>query len=370
VGWLITKEDIPYISTGAKFLSCGGGGETRSVECLLLSIMNEDDGIVVKSSVEMSNEWIVPVAVAGSTVLMNEDIPSGQEISKALKLYESASGRKTGALISMEIGGVNALIPLLAALECNLPVIDGDGMGRAFPEVEMTSFYHSEISAVPLVAVSKEHSLVVTSTKKLIDTFKDFTFQDYGYCHFACFGANGHHMKAAMIPGTLKLTRDIGKVLAQKASIWDKAKNIRHAFLNSVYGEMEIVFTGKIRSIRRWFVNKMLVGSATLTGQLQYHKKQADLYFQNEFLAFAIPEETACTTPDLIILLNYETGLPLSVSEIREGMLVMILAIKAPSLFHTKEMIDQTGPEPFRIPESFCHSTDANGRGLPHENWY
>ena len=45
--------------------------------------------------------------------------------------------RKITALMCAEIGGFNAIEPLLVAAEMNLPVIDCDGMGRAFPELQM-----------------------------------------------------------------------------------------------------------------------------------------------------------------------------------------------------------------------------------------
>lgn len=105
MSWFIHKEDIAYISAGAKFLSSGGGGDTKIAAYLLLSAMEEDDVIEVKTAVEMADEWVVPVAAAGSTVLMKEDLPAGEEIVKALKEYESVSGRKADAVISMEIGG-------------------------------------------------------------------------------------------------------------------------------------------------------------------------------------------------------------------------------------------------------------------------
>ncbi len=54
---------------------------------------------------------------------------------------EEVVGQKVSALISAEIGGANALEPVIAAAMAGLPVIDGDGMGRAFPEVQMTTFF-------------------------------------------------------------------------------------------------------------------------------------------------------------------------------------------------------------------------------------
>ena len=41
------------------------------------------------------------------------------------------------ALICAEIGGLNSFEPLLAGTRLGLPVLDADGMGRAFPELQV-----------------------------------------------------------------------------------------------------------------------------------------------------------------------------------------------------------------------------------------
>lgn len=352
MGWVITKKDIPDISLGAKFLSCGGGGETKTVEYLLLSIMEDSDMIVVKTIMEIMNEWIVPVAMVGSTVLFNEDLPSGSETGQTLKLYEEITEKKTDAVISIEIGGMNGLIPLLIALERNLPVIDGDGMGRAFPKLEMSSFYHSQTSIFPLVAYSREETLIVHEPHQLEEKLQSFLIENNGFGHIACYGMNGRQMKPAMIPGTLKLVRDIGKTLSE-GSVEEKIQSLQTLFSNSVYGRLQVLFKGRISVIRRWFSKEVLVGSCHLDGNESFHGKTAVVYYQNEFLSFLILREKSFTTPDLIIFVDYETGLPLSVSEIREGMYVLALTVQAPSVFHTKEMRRLTGPENLDIPDEF-----------------
>ena len=45
--------------------------------------------------------------------------------------------KKLCALMSAEIGGMNGMISLMVAAETGLPVVDADGMGRAFPELQM-----------------------------------------------------------------------------------------------------------------------------------------------------------------------------------------------------------------------------------------
>lgn len=364
MGWVITKKDIPYISLGAKFLSCGGGGDTKTVEYLLLSIMKDSDMIAVKTIVEIMNEWIVPVAMAGSTVLFNEDLPSGSETGQILKLYEAITRKPTDAVISIEIGGINGLIPLLVALERNLPVIDGDGMGRAFPKLEMTSFYHSQMSIFPLVAYSREETLIVHDSHQLDEKFQAFLFANNGFGHIACYGMNGKQMKAAMISGTLKLAREIGKTLSA-GTLEEKLHSLRTLFSNSVYGELQVIFKGRISVISRWFAKEVLVGSCHLNGQESFHGKTADVYYQNEFLSIRMLREKSITTPNLIIFVHSETGTPVSVSEIREGMFVLVLTIPAPSVFHTKEMRKLIGPESFDIPNKL----DQAGGVLLDENW-
>jgi DUF917 family protein len=44
---------------------------------------------------------------------------------------------KTSGLVSIEIGGMNGIDPLLTAAELGIPVIDADLMGRAFPELQV-----------------------------------------------------------------------------------------------------------------------------------------------------------------------------------------------------------------------------------------
>ena len=35
----------------------------------------------------------------------------------------------------LEMGGINSLVPIMAAARLGLPLADADGMGRAFPEL-------------------------------------------------------------------------------------------------------------------------------------------------------------------------------------------------------------------------------------------
>ena len=67
----------------------------------------------------------------------------------ALRAIEEYTGEKATALISNEIGGSNSVEPLIPAAMAGLPVVDADGMGRAFPEFQMKTFSSMACPAAP-----------------------------------------------------------------------------------------------------------------------------------------------------------------------------------------------------------------------------
>ena len=54
--------------------------------------------------------------------------------------------------MAAEIGGANGMQPINWAAHIGLPVVDADGMGRAFPEIPQVTMEIAGISAVPVGA--------------------------------------------------------------------------------------------------------------------------------------------------------------------------------------------------------------------------
>jgi hypothetical protein len=53
-------------------------------------------------------------------------------------VFHTLDGKKSiVGLVSFEIGGLNAMVPLIVGAELGLPLLDCDGLGRAFPELQM-----------------------------------------------------------------------------------------------------------------------------------------------------------------------------------------------------------------------------------------
>ena len=71
--------------------------------------------------------------------------------------------RRISALICCEAGGANSIEPLLVGAATGLPVMDVDGMGRAFPELQMFVPFIYGSSAFP-AALADNKGEVITCT--------------------------------------------------------------------------------------------------------------------------------------------------------------------------------------------------------------
>src|SRR5260370_1706676 len=79
-------------------------------------------------------------------------------------MMEECRGCRFDAVMSLEIGGGNAIQPFMAAAVLGLPVVDADCMGRAFPEAQMTSFAIADLKMYPLTLADVRDNSVIVAT--------------------------------------------------------------------------------------------------------------------------------------------------------------------------------------------------------------
>ena len=73
-----------------------------------------------------------------------------------------------------EVGGCNSVEPLIVGAKTGLPVLDMDGMGRAFPELQMfIPFIYQSEHCPSALADSKGETMTCTSvaTSKELEMF-------------------------------------------------------------------------------------------------------------------------------------------------------------------------------------------------------
>ena len=83
---------------------------------------------------------VVALGGVGAPTASLELLPSLEDPAIAVRAFERELDVTVDALVSFEVGGGNSLVPIQAAALLDLPLIDGDGMGRALPEAQMMTF--------------------------------------------------------------------------------------------------------------------------------------------------------------------------------------------------------------------------------------
>lgn len=59
---------------------------------------------------------------------------------------------------------MNSMLPIAAAARLGLPLVDADGMGRAFPELQMVTFTMAGVSATPMALVDEKGNSAIFNT--------------------------------------------------------------------------------------------------------------------------------------------------------------------------------------------------------------
>jgi len=342
----IGKQEIEDIAVGAALLGTGGGGDPYIGKLMALQAIEEYGEVTLMDADEVPDDaLVVPSSMMGAPTVMLEKAPSGEEAIVAFQNLEKYLGKKIYATFPIEAGGLNSMLPFALAARLGLPVIDADGMGRAFPELQMVTFYLDGISATPGIFADEKGNTAILSTIDNVWTeriARAATIQMGGSTMVAMYSMTGKNLKYSGIKDILKLEEEIGKTIRlAKASNLNPIKEV----LKKV-GGFEL-FNGKVKDINRKTETGFARGVATFEGLNENKGETLKLRFQNEHLLAETEQRLLCVTPDLIAVLDAETGLPITTEGIRYGARCTVIGIPCNPKWRTEKGIATVGPRYF-----------------------
>ena len=241
---------------GAAFLGTGGGGDPYIGRLMAEEALKAHGPVELLALEAVPDEaFIVPVGNMGAPTVLVEKIPGGDEPRAALEKLERHVGKRAFAVMPFEAGGVNSTLPLRIAAERGLPVVDADGMGRAFPELQMETFHVYGVPASPVTIVNEHGDSVVIeahSSGMAEWIARGATIRMGGQTSIAMYGMDGKTAKRVSIPGTMSLILDIGRTMRQaRERHRDPFTALIDALKETHYGFAEVLFGGKIVDVRR-----------------------------------------------------------------------------------------------------------------------
>lgn len=119
---LVQEHDLEAIALGGAYLGTGGGGDPYIGKLMAQAALREHGPVTVVSADEVDDDTLcISVFMMGAPTVMLEKLPSGEEVLKALHELEQFLGRKAGAILCVEAGGLNSTIPYMVAAVTGLP---------------------------------------------------------------------------------------------------------------------------------------------------------------------------------------------------------------------------------------------------------
>lgn len=338
--------DCSALARGAAILGTGGGGDPYIGRLLAEAAVREYGPVPVVQVEDLPDDAVVlNVAMIGAPTVMVEKLPSGAQFAQAIRSLATHLGITPTHIACIEVGGVNSTSPIVAAAELGLPLIDGDGMGRAFPEVQMVLPTLSGVSATPMALADEKGNTAVFDTvdNRWAERLARTATVEMGCSAItAQYAMSGAEIKRSYVRGSLSLSVALGEALvAARAANQDPV-----AAVVAVLGGTA-VFEGKVADVERKTVAGFARGTARIAGSGGDTGLEALLRFQNEHLLVEVAGSVRTTTPDLVITLDAETGEPITTEGLRFGARVRIVTAPADPRWHTPAGLALAGPRYF-----------------------
>jgi DUF917 family protein len=343
----VTAAEIESLAIGAWILGTGGGGSPYSG---LLNLRRLYAGGTVVHLVDAADlgddDRVAVVSNMGAPLVFQERLIDPAPTARAVRMMEEYTGRTFQAVMAVEIGGSNALQPFLAAALLGLPVVDGDAMGRAFPEAQMTSFAIHDLQPWPLtLADVRDNGIVVAraATWKWMERLSRTACVAVGSIAATCKAPRtGREIKDCAILGTTSKAIRLGEVVqAARRAHEDPVEAVRGAEGG------KLLFSGKVQDVERRTTEGYLRGRAVLDGLDGWKGQRFELAFQNEFVVGWLDGAPAVTTPDLICVIDALAGEALGTEVLRYGQRVKVIALPAPPVLLTPRGLEHVGPRAF-----------------------
>ena len=226
--------DFQSIAAGAAVLASGGGGSYHDACSILQELAGQGwSGTVTVQDYDGATNACV-LAIMGSPDAADSLTLSAVQnsVSNTVAVMEASTGALLGALIPVEIGPINSRVPLIGAAMSQgaVWVVNGDGAGRAVPELPQTTFTGgAQLAPCPAVLASDASTLVDlesavlgASTAARVETLAGGVVAGFGgYSGIAMWpsnAGNGFALSGSYIPGTLEQARGLGQFLLQAAT--------------------------------------------------------------------------------------------------------------------------------------------------------
>jgi len=318
-----SDQEIQDFVRGCTFMGTGGGGDPKDGIAWLTA--TRDDGLSiawVDASDIPNDEWTVCPFLMGSIAPLTEEAKKRMKHlgldkdtfksiqAESVRLLEEYMDVKVRAIVPIELGGSNTPGAIAAAARLGISAVDGDYTGRAIPEVPQTTPYLEGLPLWPISSVDKYGNFCIIKESvgyEMAERIGKFiAAASFGLAGQAGFLFKGKDMKRVVIHKTLSRCMEIGHLI--RTYYW---------------------------------------GTHTISGEKSFKGKELKVWFKNENHVSWLDGKPYITSPDMLIVVDRDSGEPYVNSAIEEGYRVAVIGLHAIDKFQSPKGLKILGPRHF-----------------------
>lgn len=351
----LTKQEIIDILYGCTIVGTGGGGDLD----LGLRTMQEDFDqgreLYMADLSEVPDDAYVAVPyMCGSPASLEG---GGDEFSHlpqlgypesllAFRTLEDYFGQKFYGAVSTELGGANTAYALHAACQLGVPIVDADPAGRSVPELQHSTFYVKDIPMAPIALATQFGDAMIVkeivNDMRAEDIVRAVAIASGNKVGVADHAITGKQLKGAIIPNALSYTLKLGEALRKaKENGEDVVQKVVEA------GEGKILFRGIVKEWKVEETGGFIFGDIVLTGTGEYEGHEYKVWYKNEHLVSYLDGKVDICAPDLICVIDNNTGMPVTNPNYENGMDLSVFVLPAPEIWKTERGLEVFGPRSF-----------------------
>lgn len=339
---LIDEKLIDALALGCAVYGAGGGGNVETGSWAAKHAIDTHGPATLVGLGDLADDdLILPLHAIGAPTVSQEMLPSGDEPALIRDEIERVFGRPVAALMAGEIGGANGVRSAGWATALGLPLLDADGMGRAFPEIDMVAMQLALVHPSVIVVADVQGNVV---TCRPIDgewaerLARASCVASGSTALMTSYVMTAAQARGAVIEGSVSAALRVGELLLSGGcTVRDLCAHLTATAL----------VTGRITELERADAGGWVRGSVVISGTGADRDRLVRLEIQNENLIALEDGRAIATVPDPIVVLDADTARALGTDNLQFGQRVSVIAWPCDPLWRTPAGLAKTGPRAF-----------------------
>lgn len=345
----LSRNDVIDILVGAMLYGGGGGGELSEGLALIDRATAAGKRFRMASLDDMPDDALICTPYLLGAV---SDLPEGTDalidgktppILAAYARLADHVGQPIQGAVPCELGGSNTAVPFYVAAMADSVVVDADPAGRAVPEITHSAYALADlpVGAVVTANVRGETTLLdgIASDARAEEIVRALARLSGNDIAAIDHTLPAKTLRPGLLTGTLSQARKIGEVLRKGRS---QPMALPGQVADAAGGV--VLFEGVVTHSQSQVDHGFTIGSFDVAGTAEWEGQTFRVDLKNENMVGRLDGVPVVTIPEIISVLDLETGEVVTNPNVHLSRKVAILALPAPAVFLTKHGMDVFGP--------------------------